>query len=60
MIEVPKGKSADWYDGYTFAMKQARDVIQDSADEVWDAVLEAPDTRDETYIKEDGYDASQE
>lgn len=60
MIEIPRNKSFDWYDGYTFAMAQARKIIQEVGDEVLDAILETPEVRDKSYIKEDGDDASQE
>lgn len=41
MIEIPKGKSEDWYDGYLLGMEQARELVREAHDEVWEAILDA-------------------
>lgn len=52
MIDVPEGKSRDWYDGYTYAMSQAREAIREAGDEVWEAILDAPEVRDDGLIED--------
>lgn len=47
MIKVPEGKTLDWYDGYAYGLNQARQIIQDAGDDVWDAILDTPEVRDE-------------
>lgn len=54
MIDVPKGKSRDWYDGYTYAMSQARENIREAGDDVWEALLDAPEVRDDGLIEDLG------